>query len=174
MSKSLKRLKAQKGRFVGIPYDVAKSRPYAALKAPEAKLLFDLMVQFNGHNNGELSACHTLMKERTWAKSSLYRACSNLQHAGFIVVTRQGTKIRGMATLVAVTWIGIDEPRSGIEYDGGIDSSHRPLNYWCKAKPNWKHQPRIKKQQKSTLSNMENKKDGYFPYLELLKGGATG
>jgi hypothetical protein len=114
------------------------------------------------------------MKERTWAKSSLYRAFSNLQHAGFIVVTRQGTKIRGMATLVAVTWIGIDEPRSGIEYDGGIDSSHRPLNYWCKAKPNWKHQPRIKKQQKSTLSNMENKKDGYFPYLELLKGGATG
>ena len=156
MSKALKYLKTKKGRFVGIDYDVAKSKPFAELKAPEVKLLFDLMVQYNGRNNGRLSPCHTLMKERGWAKSSLYRAFSNLQHTGFVVVTRQGTKIRGMATLVAVTWERIDEPCNAVEYDGGIESIHLPLSYWCKAKSSWKHQPRIKKQQKSTLSNMEN------------------
>ena len=171
MARATKALKAQKGRFVGIPYAVANSQPFLDLRAPEVKLLFDLMVQYNGSNNGSLSCCHTLMRVRGWAKSSLYRAFTNLQHSGFIVVTRQGMKTRGMATLVAVTWNPIHEPREGVEYDGGIVTSNTPLNFWCQAKSSWKHKPRAKQPRKSTPSKMENKLPSYPSKLELVRGG---
>lgn len=168
MTRATRTLKKQKGRFVGIPYDVATSVPFMALRAPEMKLLFDLMVQYNGSNNGCLSCCHTLMKKRGWAKSSLFRAFSNLQHTGFVVVTRQGAKIRGMATLVAVSWNAIHEPRRGVEYDGGIVPCNTPLNYWCKDKGSWKHQPRTKCLLKSHSSSLEDKKSAYSFDMERV------
>jgi len=139
--------KKSKGRFIGIPYQVAIGSQFAALKAPEVKLLVDILTQYNGNNNGRLSTCHTLLKKRGWAKSSLYRAYSNLVHAGFLVVTRQGWKQRGRPTLVAITWNGIDES-GDIEYDDGIDPSPVSLRYWEKDKSSWKHQPKIKAQKK--------------------------
>lgn len=142
MGKGIKPVKGS--RFVGIPHDVASSIVFARLKAPEVKLMVDILIQYNGRNNGMLSACHTLMKKRGWAKASLYRAFCNLQHAGFVVVTRQGWKRRGKPTLLALTWNGIDEPRNGVEYDQGIAPSHTPLNYWCKVKSAWKHLPKVK------------------------------
>ena len=131
-------------RFVSIPYHVISSAPFACLKAPETKLLLDVLLQYNGRNNGMLSACYALMEKRGWASTSLHRAFNNLQHAGFFVVTRQGWKQRGKPTLVAVTWKGIDEPRQGIDYDEGITPSNSPLSYWCKAKAGWKHKPKVK------------------------------
>jgi len=53
-----------KGRFVGIPYNVANSQQFAALSYRAKALLLDLLLQYNGRNNGSLSACHTLMKNR--------------------------------------------------------------------------------------------------------------
>jgi len=98
----------------------------------------------NGRNNGMMSPCYALMKKRGWAKSSLYRAYSKLEHAGFIIVTRRGFKIRGMATLVAVTWYGIHEPVKG-SFDERIIPHTVPLNYWCKPQSEWKHKPTLKK-----------------------------
>lgn len=117
---------------------------FAALDSKEVKLLVDLLVQYNGFNNGMLSPCYTLMKERGWAKSSLHRAFNRLQHKGFLVVTRSGNKIRGNPTLVAITWAGIDEPKPGIQYDDGIQPHHTPLAYWYKAPEAWKHHPEVK------------------------------
>lgn len=171
MSKAPKNLKAKKGRFVGIPYEVARSKPFIDLRAPEVKLLFDLMCQYNGSNNGCLSPCHTLMRERGWAKSSLYRAFVNLEHSGFVTITRSGWKIRGIPTLVAVTWNPIDEPRNGVEYDDAISPSNIPLNYWCKAKASWKKTIKLAKEKKITLSNMEDKPRHLYPNLELVHGG---
>lgn len=133
----------KKGRFIGIPYNIATSEPFAKLKPPATKLLLDLLTQYTGSNNGMLSPCHSLMKERGWAKSSLYRAYSSLVHSGFIVVTRQGQKIRGFPTLIAVTWNGIDEPRK-CQYDYGIKVSPVPLSCWCKHKTTWEIEPTIK------------------------------
>ncbi|WP_415911634.1 hypothetical protein [Neptuniibacter sp. QD37_11] len=135
---SMKRSPKKKGRFVGIPYHVAKSLPFAQLKAAEVKLLVDLLCQCNGRNNGCLSACHALMKERGWASSSLHRAFSGLISKGFLVVTRQGWKQRGRPTLVAITWNGIDEPVKGVQYDDGISPGNIPLGYWCKSPSSWK------------------------------------
>ncbi len=132
------------GRYVKLPYNVVNSEKWSSLKAPAIKLLIDLLWQYHGSNNGMLSPCHTLMKKRGWASSSLYRAYAELVHAGFIVVTRQGWKVRGKPTFVAITWMGIDEA-SKCEYDKGIKPSNKPLNYWCKAKSCWVHEPTIKK-----------------------------
>ena len=132
-----------KGRWFGIPRYVVNSESWAKLKAPEVKLLVDVYLQYNGYNNGNLSACHTLMKKRGWAKSSLYRSFKKLIYSGFLVVTRQGMKVRGMPTLVAITWYGIDEPNKG-HYDFGINPHTVPLSYWSKPKSEWKHQPNRK------------------------------
>lgn len=135
--------KRQKSRFIGIPYHVASSKQFAALKPPAIKLLVDLLIQYTGSNNGMLSPCYQLMKNRGWAKSSLYRAYSSLVHTGFIVVTRQGMKIRGMATLVAITWNNVDVP-TNCKFDDGVKPSNVPLSFWNKEKSTWNIEPRIK------------------------------
>ena len=131
------------GGYVKLPYSVVNSDIWSKLSAPGVKLLSDLLTQYNGNNNGMMSPCHTLMKKRGWASSSLYRANSELQHKGFIVVTRQGMKIRGYPTLIAITWMGIDEPIKN-KFDECIKPSNIPLNYWSKSKSCWKHKPTIK------------------------------
>lgn len=131
------------GRFIGIPYHVANSGSFGSLRAPEVKLLIDLLTQYHGKNNGCLSPCHALLKKRGWASSSLYRTFTSLVHNGFLVVTRQGWKVRGKATLVAITWNGIDEAIK-CEYDDGIIPSPIPLSYWSKDKSTWKHHPTSK------------------------------
>lgn len=132
------------GRFIGIPYEIANSSIFANLRAPENKLIIDLLLQYTGRNNGMLSACYTLMEKRGWSSTSLHRAFNKLQHAGIVVVTRQGWKCRGKPTLVALTWHGIDEPRNGVVYDCSIKPSEVPLSYWCKEKSVWKHKPAVK------------------------------
>lgn len=139
-----KRRNKKTGRFAGIPFEVGKTKYFANLKGPEVKLLVDLLLQYNGKNNGSLSACHTLIVDRGWAQSSLHRAFNKLQHKGFLVVTRQGWKCRGKPTLVAITWASIDDPRPNIQYDDGIVPSQVPLGYWFKPKSAWDQVPRVK------------------------------
>ncbi len=146
--------KKNKSRFIGIPYHVANSEQFAKLKAPAVKMLIDLLTQYNGRNNGLLSPCYTLMKKRGWSKSSLYRAYSTLVHTGFIVVTRQGMKIRNYPTLVAITWNGIDEPIK-CKFENGIKPSPVPLSYWKTDKTNWDIQPNIKEPQKNISPKYE-------------------
>lgn len=127
--------KRSKGRFLGIPYQVACSNQFAELSAHANKLLLDLLLQYNGSNNGALSACWTLMKQRGWKSSStLYKAKSELLETGFIVVTKHGMKMRGHPTLLAITWNGIDDYRD-ITYENNIKPSPVPLSLWSKAKP---------------------------------------
>jgi len=119
-----------KGRFVGIPYHVANSPEFAELNGNETRLLVHLLLQYNGQNNGKLSTTLSLLRERGWSSSNLYRAHKGLLEKGFLVVTLQGWKQRGHPTLVAITWNGIDE--CGIEYDDGIVISTVPLGLWKK------------------------------------------
>lgn len=127
--------KRRKGRFLGIPYAVASSDAFSSLNAYEVKLLIDLLFQYTGSNNGMLSPCFSLMKDRQWTSGTLYRTKKTLIEKGFIVVTKQGMKIRGRPTLIAITWNGIDEPKT--TYDEGIKASAVPLNYWAKSKESW-------------------------------------
>jgi len=143
-----KHKKRNQGRFVGIPYSMMGTKQYLNLTSSEKALLFDLAYQYSGYNNGNLTACYTVLKKRNWASATLYRAYAGLVHAGFLVVTRQGMKIRGYATLLALTYQGIDEPPKGITYDLGIKPSQISLGFWCKAKASWEIQPTIKEPRK--------------------------
>jgi hypothetical protein len=141
---NLKDLKSDKRRFVGIPREVLSSKVYIDLAYPAKSLLFDITYQYNGRNNGNLTACYTIMKERGWPKATLYRAFSGLVHSGFVVVTRQGMKVRGFPTLVAITFKPIDEPPANITYDFGVTKTRVRLDYWAVAKKSWKIQPTLK------------------------------
>ena len=75
------------------------------------------------------------MRNRGWkSKGTLYRAFKEVKDNGFIVVTKQGMKLRGRPTLCAVTWDGIDD--CNIQYDEGIKPNPVPLNTWRTAKQN--------------------------------------
>jgi hypothetical protein len=102
----------------------------------------ELLLQYRGFNNGNLTTAESVLSKRGWAAGSIYNASTGLQRKGWIVVTRQGYKVRGMATLVAITWNGIDDPPKGVRYDEGVKPSPVPLGYWCKHPDTWELIPR--------------------------------
>ena len=47
--------KRQNGQFVGLPYDMLRSRQYSALSADARAILVDMHLGFHGYNNGEIA-----------------------------------------------------------------------------------------------------------------------
>ena len=96
--------------FVQIPHFVLESQQWAAMDAYAMKLLFELVRQYKGNNNGDLCAVADMLRERsaTWAsKDTLPRKLRWLEDAGWIIRTRQGGRHVG-CNLYAVTWWPID------------------------------------------------------------------
>ena len=97
------------GGFLMIPHDVLHSLAYRSLSASAVKLLVDIAGQYNGKNNGDLTACMTMMRPRGWCSTStLHRAKLELLSAGLIEQTRQGGMNLG-PNLYAITWKPIDD-----------------------------------------------------------------
>ena len=108
-----------------LPHNVTNSEQFASLSAYAVKLLVDMLNQYHGKQNGDLSAAWTLMEKHGWSgNSTLRKALLELERKGFIVKTRQGG--RHKASLYAVTWLGIDECNG--KHDHVV--SPVPLNYW--------------------------------------------
>lgn len=94
--------------FVRIPHFVLRSPQWAALSGSAVKLLLELAGQYNGRNNGDLSATYTDLRERGWASNdTLQRALKELEACAWIVRTRQGGRHIG-CNLYAVTWEPVD------------------------------------------------------------------
>ena len=75
-------------------------------------VLFALAYQYQGKNNGDLTAAHSVMK--TWgiaSKTTLANAMNALLTANLIVRTREGRFLNpgGQCALYALTWQPIDE-----------------------------------------------------------------
>lgn len=107
---SLERSKARRnGRlFVQLFRDVLDHPNYIKLTPRAVKLFNDLLSQYNGSNNGDLSACMALMEKRGWSsKSNLGLALKELLYYEFVIVSRQGG--RKQPTLLAMTCYPIDE-----------------------------------------------------------------
>jgi hypothetical protein len=82
--------------------------PASVLSHMAAHLLDNLTAQFNGTNNGDLSAAPKIMKLYGWnSQGSIHKALAELLALGFIEQTRQGGK--NQCSLYAVTWHPIDE-----------------------------------------------------------------
>ena len=101
------------GTFVALPCDVLNGENFCRLSPKANKLLLDLCSQLRmksggAVNNGDLSIAIKLMQGRGWtSKQQLAEACDELEHYGFIVLTRQGG--RHQPSLYAITWWAINE-----------------------------------------------------------------
>ena len=99
------------GNFLRIPAAVIDSPNFRALSLKSKALILDMGAGYNGHNNGDLAAPWSWMKDRGWrSKDTLQRALGELQRFGMIELTRQGG-LHG-PNLYAFTWMPI-EPCKG-------------------------------------------------------------
>lgn len=115
---ALSRLKAKRrqttGQFLLLPHQVLKHSDFISLSPRATRLLIDLGLQFNGHNNGDLCAAMSLMKKRGWTSNDqLNKAKKELIEKKLILLTRQGGKKR--ANLYAITWQPIDDCKGKLD-----------------------------------------------------------
>jgi hypothetical protein len=93
---------------VPLPYIVVRSAQWARLSPFAVKLLLELLGQYCGNNNGDLTTAWTVLRLRGWkSKQSLYKAIDELESGAWIQRTRQGG--RHTATLWAITFFALDE-----------------------------------------------------------------
>ena len=110
--KSNSRGRAKNGRYAGIPHSVMESESYWLSSGNALKLLLELVKQYNGRNNGNLSAAFSVLKSRGWrSKKTLSRCLTELLKRGLIVKTREGwfRNPGARCALYALTWLPIDE-----------------------------------------------------------------
>lgn len=109
------------GQFVALPLNVLNSPDFMGLSASAIKLLFDVVAQFNGRNNGSLSPTWELMKKRSWkSPTTLNKAKEELRATRLITITKIGRSgINGSPELWAITWYKLDyRPDFDIEPKG--------------------------------------------------------
>lgn len=107
------------GAFFTLPASVLNGAAYLGLGAHARMLLFDLLAQYRGNNNGDLCAAYSLMKRRGWRSThTLQTAKTELLDAGLIVETRKGAR-PNKASLYALTWFALDD------CDGKLDITPR-------------------------------------------------
>ena len=62
------------GRHYQVPHSVADTVAYCSLSAHAQKLWHDLLLQYNGVNNGHIAAILTQLAKRGWTNGTLYRS----------------------------------------------------------------------------------------------------
>jgi hypothetical protein len=151
--------------FSMLVHEYFTSREYAALSAIAVKALLDLYTQFRGNNNGDLTAAWAVMQPRGWvSKDTLSRAVHELLEHGWIVVTRQGG--RRIATLYAVTWLGIDH------CGGKLDVAANPVpSHAWKWSASVISLPRPSGQSAPTIGSMESDPAQLCPAHRVNGGG---
>ncbi|MBM94330.1 MAG: hypothetical protein CMI09_00545 [Oceanospirillaceae bacterium] len=118
------------GKFLGIPHHVLESSAYNALDGWSVKLLVDIGKQYTGHNNGDLNAAYSVLKEQGWrSPGTLRKALVRLQDVGLIMLTRQGGK--NLCSLYAITWQKIDDCKGKTE----VTATKEPPNLWKQYRP---------------------------------------
>ena len=96
------------GAFVSVPLSVLNSHAYLNTSAHGRMLLFDLLTQYRGDNNGDLCAAWKFMKPRGWrSEETLGKAKRELLRLELIVETRKGAR-PNKASLYALTWYALD------------------------------------------------------------------
>ena len=102
----------ESGRFILIPHAVLASSDYIWLSYKSKTLLVDLVHQYNGRNNGDLTAALGYMQTRGWKRSAtLTDAVKELMEAHLIIRTREGKfqNPHSRCALYAITWQQIHE-----------------------------------------------------------------
>lgn len=100
------------GRHLQLPHTLLQCEDFRSLSGAALKVFLHLAAQFNGKNNGDLSA--TLGDVRTSgvrSSSTLTAAIAELQQKNLIVCTRAGRFMKpgGRCALYAMTWKAVDD-----------------------------------------------------------------
>lgn len=112
MANQSKQRRRQTGRrsehsYMGIPHYIVRSAEFGSLEPWPLKLLIELAANFNGKNNGDLSAAFSVLEDRGWnSPGTLNRAIKKLLRDGWLVTTRHGGRNR--CALFALTWWPVD------------------------------------------------------------------
>jgi hypothetical protein len=95
------------GNFSAIPHAVMDSQAFIGLSDRGKSLLFALIRQINGSNNGKLQLTNRWLSERGWKSISINnKSIAELKDRGLIVSTRLGGLNAG-CNWYAVTWLPI-------------------------------------------------------------------
>jgi hypothetical protein len=123
------------GGFVALPHIVLRSEKWAMLSPLATKLMMDLLAQYNGANNGDLTTAWTVMRSsRRWkSQDSLTKARRELEERGWIQRTRQGG--RHVATLWAITIFALDDDNPAVRAKLGIPTADFRRGAWAIAPP---------------------------------------
>ncbi|MFM0544002.1 hypothetical protein PQR29_04665 [Paraburkholderia strydomiana] len=95
-------------RFVGVPFWVMNHVSFRAASHRSRALLFDVLLQYNGRNNGTLVVCDKALKPLGWnSRDGLTKAKKELIDLGLLVETRAGAK-PNKASWYAISWRPLD------------------------------------------------------------------
>jgi hypothetical protein len=104
-----KPLEAVRGTYSAIPHSVLDSKAFTGASLKAKGLLFELLRQLNGHNNGHLQLTTSWLKKRDWNSSDTIQTAKNeLVDRGLIMQTRQGGR-NLYCSWYAVTWLAISD-----------------------------------------------------------------
>lgn len=98
-------------RFAALPANVLRSPEAHSVPGEAIRLLCALAAQFNGHNNGDMSAALSVMRGYGFnSAGTVARSLSKLEAAGLIIRTREGMFVHGRThcALYALAWRAID------------------------------------------------------------------
>ncbi len=112
--------------FIQLPHYLIQSPQFCALSGTAVKVLLFLAGQYNGKNNGDLSATESMVSTAgVCSRRGVGSVLIGLEEAGFIVKTRTGH--RRLCNLYGLTWYPIDQCEGkGLE----VGPEHAPSNLW--------------------------------------------
>lgn len=111
--------KANGQQFTKALHAIYDHPDYIALPKQTRAFLWDFARQYNGRNNGDLSAAPGTMARWGWTRAELKKAKREAEGAGWIEVTRYPRYPRD-PTLYRLTWLAVSEELRG---QGKLDSS---------------------------------------------------
>ncbi|MEE2651795.1 MAG: hypothetical protein VYE54_03635 [Pseudomonadota bacterium] len=97
---------------------------YLALSKTARAFLWDLCRQYNGYNNGNISAAPGIMEPMGWNKKTALRCRSELEQRGWISVTRY-PRAQKEPILYRLTWLDIDRWEGKPTLDPGVEKIPR-------------------------------------------------
>lgn len=101
------------GGFVGVPYDVFSSKDFKGLSVEAKALLFEVVGQYRGDNNGDLTpSFYVVGAALRWGKTRHAKAVAELRATRLIQVTTEARLgADGEPELWALSWFGLDYSR---------------------------------------------------------------
>jgi hypothetical protein len=95
------------GLYGAIPHTVLDSAAFKGASHPAKAMLFELIRQHSGKNNGHLQLSFSWLETRGWkSRDVVKRARDELMRRGLLILTRQGGLNIG-ASRFALTWLHI-------------------------------------------------------------------